>query len=85
MRKRIIHLCIDLAIRIRIIEAMNTQDILQRLSDLGWSQQAIAEETKIPQPRLSRWKNGKGSDSADDALKLQGLLHTVEVGQAEGG
>lgn len=74
-------MCIAMCIQLRIIRPMNTQQIIQELRKLGWSQQRIAAEIQVPQPRISRWENGDGVRSGDDALALHDLLQR-EIGGA---
>lgn len=51
--------------------------LIQRLmTHHGLTQGAISRLTDIPQPRISRWLI-EGNKSADDALKLQELDHSM--------
>lgn len=56
--------------------------LLSVLKARGLSQVEITRRTGIPQPRLSRWASGEVPAAADDALKLQELVASV---QAEAG
>ena len=49
------------------------QHLLGLLEKAGLSQTALAQQTGIPQPRLSRWARGKVPVGARDALKLKAL------------
>lgn len=46
--------------------------VIGSMLDKGASQCQIQRETGIPQPRINRWLH-KGSQAADDAIKLVAL------------
>lgn len=52
-----------------------TIEILHRLRAMPMTQAEISRKTGIPQPRICRWEAGNVPVGADDALKLQALLH----------
>jgi predicted transcriptional regulator len=45
--------------------------IVKALLEMGMTQTAIAQETGISQPKLSRWAAGVVTSSARDAIVLQ--------------
>lgn len=51
--------------------------VLRDLKASGLTQIEISRQTKIPQPRLSKWDAGRYPASADDALKLLELRDKV--------
>lgn len=53
-----------------------TIDLIRKLRG-RFSQTEIARRTGISQPRLSRWENGATPAGADDALRLQALVHEL--------
>lgn len=57
------------------------QDIIKtlRTPPLGLSQTEIARQTGIHQTKISRWAAGSIPAGADDALKLQSLLRTMQT------
>lgn len=57
------------------------QTIVLTLRRFGLSQNEIARQTGIPQPRLSRWEAGEYPSSADDAIRLLDLMRRLERGQ----
>lgn len=54
-------------------------DMIKDLRARGLTQTEISKRTGIPQPRLSRWENGRAPVGADDALKLHALLVGTEA------
>lgn len=62
-----------------------TTDLVLSLRAAGLSQSEISRRTGIPQPRLSRWEQGKAPTGADDALKLLALQREVAPPGAPGG
>lgn len=52
----------------------STTELIRTIRAFGLSQTEIARRTGIPQPRVSRWERGDGTDGPDDALRLAGLL-----------
>lgn len=55
-----------------------TTTLVKRLQELGLSQVEIQRETGIPQPRISKWLNGKTPKGADDSLLLANLVERKE-------
>lgn len=55
--------------------------ILGRLRSARLSQAEISRRTGIPQPRLSKWWNGRAPRSADDVLALARLA--AELGTTQ--
>ena len=64
--------------RRRIEWCMATEDVTHILHELehvyGLSQADIVRQACIPQPRLSKWMNGKAPRSSRDVLALAELL-----------
>lgn len=56
-----------------------TTDLIRQLRQLPMSQSEISRRTGIPQPRISKWEADGAPQSADDALKLEGLLRQVKA------
>lgn len=57
----------------------STTSILKALRRRGLAQMDIRRRTGIPQSRLSKWEGGQVPAAADDALKLQALLSSLEA------
>ena len=61
---------------------LSTSELIQALNAAGLTQKEIERRSGVPQPRLSRWKNGD-SGTADDALKLRELWAQVCQGAGD--
>lgn len=67
------------------IGAMSTTtELIRQLKAKGLTQTDIAKRTGIPQPRLSKWANGRVPAGADDALKLLALFELIGTEGAPG-